>query len=199
MENKPYEVELVYRQVVRYRVEAADREAAERLAIEMWRNEDEGLLLGHECCELVSITAAEAQDPDRSAQDCEVALRFLRDRELVIETLDDDIFNPTVHDAVSAEEVARHLEWTTTGPDGAPVADVARAMRALEELCRQQRVVCFSRPRLRRGERGEIRLYCTPQHLEQLAGMLDLLEPQDAEPAAGEEEEHPEEAGIESR
>ncbi|HEV2131316.1 MAG TPA: hypothetical protein VGR27_09450 [Longimicrobiaceae bacterium] len=199
METRSYQVELVYRQKVRYQVEAEDPEAAEELAIEKWRNEERGMLLGHECCELISIAAAEARSPDRSAADCELVLRFLRDRELVIEALDEDIFNPTIHDAVSAEEVARHLEWSTTDRDGEPIVDVARATQALEELCRQQRVVCFSRPRMRWEERGQIRLYCTPQHLEKLTDLLEVQEPDDAEAAAAEEADQPAEAGVETR
>ncbi|CAN5575113.1 hypothetical protein BH24GEM3_BH24GEM3_25630 [soil metagenome] len=199
METRSYQVELVYRQTVRYEVQAQNPEEAEELAMEKWRNEERGILLGHECNELISIMAAEARSSDHGAADCERVLRFLRDRELVIETLDEDIFNPTIHDAVSAEEVARHLAWSTTDADGEPIVDVARATQALEALCRQQRVVCFSRPRMRWEERGQIRLYCTPQHLEKLTNLLELLEPDDMEATAAEEADQPAEAGVEVR
>lgn len=176
MEDKQFEVDVVYRVTVRYAVSAPDRESAERLARQMWQAEEEGVG-GTEVCELEEVRVADAVDPEGCGRDCDEVLRFLRDRELVIERLDEDAFNPTVHDAVSAEEVARHLGWADE--DG--TLDLARSVRALERLCDARRVVCFSRPRVRRGERGEIRLYCTPQHLERLSGLLD--EPGPAEGA----------------
>ena len=167
MEERRYEVEVVFRQAVRYVVSAPDRETAERLAQEQWRAGEAGTP-GSNWGELEGVRVAEAPGEDECGEDCEQVLRFLRDRELVIETLDEDLFNPTVHDAVSAEDVARHLGWRRDG--GGP--DLPRASRALERLCAQHRSVCFSRPRVRQGERGEIRLYCTPQHLERLSGLM---------------------------
>lgn len=178
MEDKQFEVDVVYRVTVRYAVNASDPETAERLALEMWQADEDGVG-GTEVCELEGVSVSSAVDQDVCGRDCDEVLRFLRDRELVIERLDEDAFNPTVHDAVSAEEVARHLAWT----DAAGEQDVARAVRALERLCAAHRVVCFSRPRVRRGERGEIRLYCTPQHLERLSGLLDEPEPASDDPA----------------
>lgn len=168
MEQKQYEVDVVYRATVRYVVSAPDREAAERLATKKWLAEEEGVD-GSEWCELEMVTVMDAPDEEGCGRDCDEVFRFLRDRELVIERLDEDAFNPTVHDAVSAEDVVHRLGWTDAS--GAP--DTARASRALERLCAQHRVVCFSRPRVRRGERGEIRLFCTPQHLERLSALLD--------------------------
>jgi hypothetical protein len=52
METRSYQVELVYRQTVRYEVQAQNPEEAEELAMEKWRNEERGILLGHECNEL---------------------------------------------------------------------------------------------------------------------------------------------------
>lgn len=172
MEDKQFEVDVVYRVTVRFAVTAPDPETAERMALEMWQADEDGVG-GTEVCELEAVSVSSAVDQDSCGRDCSEVLRFLRDRELVIEQLDEDAFNPTVHDAVSAEEVARHLGWTDAG--GAH--DVTRAVRTLERLCNEHRVVCFSRPRVRRGERGEIRLYCTPQHLERLSGLLDEPEP----------------------
>ncbi|HEV2147329.1 MAG TPA: hypothetical protein VGR37_07985 [Longimicrobiaceae bacterium] len=166
-EQQQYEVDVVYRVTVRYAVSAPDRGTAERMAREMWQAEEDGVG-GTEICELESVQVAGAVDEDECGQDCDQVYRFLRDRELVIERLDEDAFNPTIHDAVSAEEVARHLGWDAE--DG--TLDLPRAMRVLERLCEQHRVVCFSRPRVRRGERGEIRLYCTPQHLERLSALF---------------------------
>ncbi|HEX2092005.1 MAG TPA: hypothetical protein VHG28_06360, partial [Longimicrobiaceae bacterium] len=167
MPEKQYEVDVVYRVTVRYAVTAPDRETAERMATEMWQSEEEGIG-EEEVCVLESVQVVDAPDGEGCGRDCEEVLRFLRDRELVIERLDEDAFNPTVHDAMSAEEVARHLGWAREGGE----LDQVRAMRALERLCLERRVVCFSRPRVRQGERGEIRLYCTPQHLERLSALL---------------------------
>ncbi len=168
MVEKRYEVEVVYRQSVRYVVAAEDDEAAEQAAAARWRAGDDGVPESARC-DLESVHAVEVPGDDQQAADQEEAFRFLRDRELVIEHLDADAFNPTVHDAVSAQEVAARLGWAPA--DGAE-ADAQRAVRALDGLCQQRRVVCFSRPRVRHGERGEIRLFCTPQHLERLSALL---------------------------
>lgn len=166
---KRYEVEITFQQTVRYAVDAATRKAAEDLALEQWRDGDEGNAVGSECCDLVGVTSSEVPNEEGCARDAEKAHRYLRDRELVIEMLDDDAFNPSIHDAVSAEDVAIHLGWRRK--DRLP--DTARASRALDALCRCRRVVCFTRPRVRSGERGEIRLFCTPQHLEKLSNLLE--------------------------
>ncbi|HSU12556.1 hypothetical protein [Longimicrobium sp.] len=166
---KRFEVEITFKQTVRYAVDAATRKAAEELALDQWKDGDEANAVGSECCDLVNVNSAEVPNEEGCARDADKAFRYLRDRELVIEMLDEDAFNPSVHDAVSAEDVAIHLGWRRK--DRAP--DTARAGRALDALCRSRRVVCFTRPRVRAGERGEIRLFCTPQHLEKLTGLLE--------------------------
>jgi hypothetical protein len=180
MDPKSFEVEISFRQTVRYRVEAKDRKAAERQAMGLWRdgaNPDAGV----ECCEVMSVTGHPLPREDRQTRDCDAVYRYLRDRELVIEMLDADAFNPTVHDAVSAEEVANHLAWRRRDDAGMEILDTARAARALNQLCGARRVVCFTRPLARVGERGDIKLYCTPQHLEGLSALvtdgLELPEP----------------------
>ncbi len=192
MDVKQFEVEVVYQQRTRYLVEAIDEEEAERIALDQWQSEEEeDLLYDEDSEEVVAVSAVEIQDV-QSAEDRATVLRFLRDRELVIEALDRDLFNPTVHDAVSAEDVALRLGWTRPDPNGAPTPDIARAARTLEALCQEQQVVCFTRPRVRRGERGEIRLYCTPQHLERLAALL-------VDPEQRTAPEAPQEASAEAR
>jgi hypothetical protein len=172
--SKRYEVEITFQQTVRYAVDAASRRAAEQLAIEQWKEGDEDNAVGSECCDMVAVRSSEVPNTEGCARDAEKAFRYLRDRELVIENLDDDAFSPCVHDAVSAEDVAIHLGWRKK--DRSP--DTGRAGRALDHLCKiHHRVVCFTRPRVRAGERGEIRLYCTPQHLEKLTALLEELEP----------------------
>jgi hypothetical protein len=172
MDPKRYEVEISYRQTVRFRVEAKDRKAAERLALERWRAGEPPYDTGPDCCDVLGVAAHDVPDEERLVRDCDAAYRYLRDRELVIETLDRDAFNPTVHDAVTAEEVASHLGWRRKDADGVAVTDVQRAARVLDQLCSARRVVCFTRPRLRAGERGEVRLFCTPQHLERLGALI---------------------------
>jgi hypothetical protein len=157
---------------VRYAVEAESRKNAQARAMEQWKEGADENAVGSECCDLVEVNVAEAPDLEGSARDGEKAFRYLRDRELVIETLDDDAFSPCIHDAVSAEDVALHVGWRRK--DRTP--DTSRAARALDLLCKSRRVVCFTRPRARAAERGEIRLYCTPQHLEKLTALLEEME-----------------------
>ena len=170
MEQKHFEVEITFRQTVRYTVDAKDRKVAEKMAVERWHAGEDGQMLGIDCCEVIAVATAEIPTEDRQCRDCDGAFRYLRDRELVIEMLDADAFNPTVHDAVSAEDVAAHVGWKRKDDPALP--DAARAARALDRLCAEHRVVCFTRPRVRASERGEVRLYCTPQHLERLSSLL---------------------------
>ena len=174
MDQKRFEVEITFRQTLRYAVQATNRKVAEQQAMQRWKRGDEAFVVGSDCCEVLEITSNPVPCTDRCVKDAQEAYRYLRDRELVIETLDEDAFNPTVHDAVSAEEVAIHVGWKRkangNGSDGTP--DIPRAARALDRLCNERRVVCFTRNRVRAGEKGEIRLYCTPQHLAMLSSLI---------------------------
>jgi len=183
MDQKRYEVEITFRQTLRYAVDAGNRKLAELEAMERWKAGDGAAVVGSECCELVDVRSEQVPCDDRCHRDAQEAYRYLRDRELVIEMLDEDQFNPTVHDAVSAEEVAAHLGWKRRG-DGIGLTDTPRAARALDRLCAERRVVCFTRSRMRLGEKGEIRLYCTPQHLALLSSMILDEEPEPAGTAA---------------
>ena len=179
MDQKRFEVEITFRQTLRYAVDASNRKVAEREAMERWRVGDDAAVVGSECCELVEVRANPIPCDDRCLKDAMEAYRYLRDRELVIEALDEDAFNPTVHDAVSADEVAMHLGWKRRGDGVDGLTDTPRAARALDRLCLERRVVCFTRSRMRAGEKGEIRLYCTPQHLALLSSLImdEELEP----------------------
>jgi hypothetical protein len=172
MDQKRFEVEITFQQTLRYAVDATNRKIAEREAMDRWQVGDEAAVVGSECCELVAVRSNPVPCDDRCVKDAAEAYRYLRDRELVIEMLDDDAFNPTVHDAVSAEEVALHLHWKRRGDGVEGTADTPRAARALDRLCAERRVVCFTRSRMRAGEKGEIRLYCTPQHLALLSSLI---------------------------
>ncbi|MDP9349187.1 MAG: hypothetical protein M3P24_08620, partial [Gemmatimonadota bacterium] len=66
MEEKRYEVELVYRQTVRYVVQAPNRKVAERIALEKWQQGEQGTTLGHELCEVESVQVEKARDEEGS-------------------------------------------------------------------------------------------------------------------------------------
>lgn len=184
MDQKRYEVEITFRQTIRYAVDAVNRKVAEKAAMDRWKAGDEATLVGSECCDVVAVHTDAVPCDDRCEKDARDAYRYLRDRELVLEMLDEDQFNPTVHDAVSAEEVALHLHWKRHGGSVEGHADTPRAARALDRLCAERRVVCLTRDRVRAGEKGEIRLYCTPQHLALLSSMIMDEEPVAAGAAA---------------
>jgi hypothetical protein len=171
MDEKPYAVSLVCRQTIQYHIVAPDRETAERIAMEKWQRGEPGDSGISDCSIVDTVAATEEPAEGETHGDAEVALRFLHTRERLLEQLDGELTNPTLHDAVSAEEVASHLGWVRHEDPGGGV-DEPRASRALEHLCATRRVICFTRPRVRKGERGEIRLYCTPQHLERLTAAL---------------------------
>jgi hypothetical protein len=168
MDAKEYEVEVVYRQRAIFRVAAADREDAERQAVERWQEGAPSVVPGFAWCELENVQAAESLDDEQRAQDAELVLRFLRERERLILKLGGVMLGPSANDAISAAQVASDLGWTRRQATGSTAPDVPRATQALERLCGERRVVCFERPRVRSGERGEIRLYCTPEYLERL-------------------------------
>lgn len=176
--DREYDVEVVFRQRVMYRITAADREAAEKLAESRWRSGAETEVPGYNWCELEAVGAAEAADEAQHAQDAEVVLRFMRERERLLSRLGVDPFDPASNDAISADRVAADLGWSRAGASSGTQPDVARATMALERLCQEHRVICFERPRVRTGERGEIRLYCTPEYLEQLSDSLEGVDRQ---------------------
>jgi len=173
--KKEYEVEVVYRQRAIYRVEAADRETAERLATERWQEGRSGEAPGYDWSQVEAVRAEEAATAERVDQDAELVLRYLRERERLLLRLGGDPFSPSSNDAISADRVAADLGWSRAALGAASEADAPRATRALEALCQQHRVVCFQRERVRAGERGEIRLYCTPEYLEALSSSVDAL------------------------
>lgn len=177
--ERDFEVEVVQRTRAVYRVQAHDRQAAEKVAADRWREGQPSDVPGYGWSELVSCTGHPAPDAERARQDVEVVSRFLQQRERLIQRLGADPFNPNLNDAISAAQVAADLGWVRPTPAPTTIPDVARATAALERLCSAHRAVCFERPRMRRGERGEIRLYCTPEYLERLSANLEeAIEPQ---------------------
>jgi hypothetical protein len=182
MEAREYDVEVVFRQRAIFRVRANDREAAERLGVERWQSGEESEVAGYDWCEIEGVNVTEGADEERVEQDAELVLRFLRERERLILRLGGRVLGPSPNDAISAGQVASDLGWSRRLVAGSATPDLPRATRALEGLCSAQRVVCFERPRVREGERGEIRLYCTPEYLDQLTSEMD----RGAEQLAGE-------------
>lgn len=175
MAEKEFEVEVVSRHRTVYRVVAGDRAAAEELATDRWRNGDPSDVSGYDWSEIEGAHAAEVPDAKRRAEDGELVLRFIRERERLISRLAGGVYGPTGNDAISASQVASDLGWTRRGADGQARPDVTRAFQALEALCAARQLVCFERPRVRSGERGDIRLYCTPGYLERLTSSIDGL------------------------
>jgi hypothetical protein len=173
MEAKEYDVEVVYRQRAIYRVRAADRESAEKAAVQCWQSSEESVVAGYDWAELDGVYVAESPDEQREEQDTQLVFRFLRERERLIRRLAAGGLEPSQNDAISAAQVAADLGWTRRTLSSASTPDLPRAARALERLCGDRRVVCFQRPRVREGERGEIRLYCTPEYLDRLTSELD--------------------------
>lgn len=176
--EREFEVEVVHRARSVYRVQAHDRETAERIAASRWREGERSDVPGYDWAELASCTAFPVAEPDRAAMDVEVVYRFLAERERLILHLGGDPFNPSANDAISAAQVAADLGWIRAVAEGVAVPDATRATEALEHLCSARRVVCFSRPRMRGRERGEIRLYCTPEYLESLSADVERSTPQ---------------------
>lgn len=176
--EREFHVEVVHRERAVYRVHAPDRETAERVAADRWRHGEPGEAPGYDWSEMISCRAHDAPDTERALQDVELVYRFITERERLIQQIGGDPFNPAASDAISADQVAADLGWVLRSAEGTTTPDVTRATAALERLCACQRVVCFSRPRLRLRERGEIRLYCTPQYLERLSRDVEAEEAQ---------------------
>jgi len=178
MEDKEFQVEVMCRQRALYRVSAADAEAAERIAIDRWQNGDRSDLTGYDWCELLGAHARQAPDETRRSQDDEVVLRFIREREKLMARLGGQVVGAVSQDAISASQLAADLGWASRASDGGQQRiDAVRAADALERLCERRLLVCFERQRVRAGERGDIRLYCTPEYLNGLSADLDEAAP----------------------
>lgn len=173
MDVKEYEVEVVSKHRIVYRVFAADHAGAEEAATDRWRHGEPGDVEGYDWSEVEAAHATEVPDAQRRAEDAELVLRFIGERERLIMRLASGPFEASGNDAISASQVASDLGWGRRGSDGQVRPDVARAMQALEHLCDAAKLVCFERPRVRAGERGDIRLYCTPGYLERLTASID--------------------------
>jgi hypothetical protein len=178
MENREFHVEVLWKQRALYRISAPDSEAAERLAAERWYRREPSDVNGFDWGEMEAVQAVEADDAARRDQDDELLLRFIRERERLLMKLGDNLLNPSVNDAISAAQAASDLGWVDAEPAGATWPGTVRAAHALERLCGRKKLVCFERPRVRAGERGEIRLYCTPEYLERLSSTLHTGTPQ---------------------
>jgi hypothetical protein len=172
MAHKMFDVEVVSRQRAFYTVEAHDAETAREMAAARWRRREPSDVAGIEASELLSARAREVPDATRQEQDDELILRFVKERERLILRLGGKLVNASINDAISAAQAAADLGWYAAGDNGEMHADVLRAASALERLCEKQRLTCFPRQRVRAGELGEIRLYCTPEYLDRLSTAL---------------------------
>jgi hypothetical protein len=173
MEHREFQVEVIGRQRSVYRVQAQDAESARRIAGDRWRSADRSDVEGFDWCELESARAVELQGSSVQDQDDQLLLRFIREREKLLLRLGGSMVAATANDAISAAQAASDLGWFLPDPSAdPPVPDTFRAAQALDRMCERKEVICFERPRSRAGERGEIRLYCTPEYLERLSASL---------------------------
>ena len=173
MEPREFEVEVIGRERTVYRIQAPDAESARRLAGERWQRAEPSDLAGLDWSELDTIRAVEARGSAIQEQDDALLLRFIQERERLLFKL--GAFGAaSSNDAISASQAAADLGWyvSVPGEDTSVVVDTLRAAHALERLCARKALVCFERPRSRTGERGDIRLYCTPGYLERLSSSL---------------------------
>ena len=171
--DKVFEVEVIYKQRALYQVRAADPVAAERIAAERWQRGEPSDTRGIEWSEMVSARGVDAPDQIRQAQDEELILRFVRERERLLLKLGGDAVTASINDSISASQIATDLGWERAVDGDGTATDVVRSAQALERLCARKKLVCFERTRVRSGERGEIRLYCTPEYLDGLSSSLE--------------------------
>lgn len=169
MDRKNFNVELLFRQRVAYRIEAPDAETAERIAISRWQQFEESDLAGMDWADLLSSRAVEVGDATQEKQDDELILRFIREREQLLLRLGGQVFAASRNDSISAAQAATDLGWNRVDRTGVLHIDIMRAADALERLCERKLLICFTRDRVRAGERGVVRLYCTPEYLERLS------------------------------
>lgn len=172
MEQKNYRVEISCMERTIYLVEAPDSESAKRQAIDRWQAGDPSDVAGFGWRELESANVAAVFDPVESAQDDVVMLRFIRERERLQFRFGPSVQEGTMSDAISAGQAALELGWVRSSPDGG-LPDAVRAAESLERLYGRKLLVSFDRECVRTGERGEIRLYCTPEYLESLKASVD--------------------------
>ena len=69
--ERDFEVEVVHRDRAVYRIRAADREEAEKLAADRWRTGDDSDVPGYDWSELISCVGQPAADAERSRQDAD--------------------------------------------------------------------------------------------------------------------------------
>jgi hypothetical protein len=173
MEKMRFRVEATCRERTIYVVEARDAEEARRLAARRWHGSEPGDIAGFDWRELATMSAAPAPDLAGERQDDELVLRFIRERERLLTRLQDSLVGPPLNDSISAMQAALDLGWYRPDGGDTPILDTVRAAEALERLCDRRLLISFRRTRVRTGERGEIVLYCTPEHLERLSDALD--------------------------
>jgi len=172
MEEKHFRVEVICQQRVLYHVSASDIHTAGRVAEERWQRGDPTDLTGYDWCELQAVIAAESPDATSQSQDDALLLHLIVEREYLVDRL--GATEGSNSDGLSAAQAASDLGWWREGSDGARLADTPRAAQSLQRLCDARSLVYFQRSRARAGERGEIRLYCTPGHLDRLSASLDI-------------------------
>jgi hypothetical protein len=173
MSDNDFEVEVEARGRVVYHVRAENASLAEQAALARWRRGDPGDVPGREESELTALRCVPLAEEIRASQDDELIVRFLKERENLILRLSGNLVAASVNDAISAQQAARGLGWYEVDERGESRIDTGRAARALDRLCASKKLACFTRERVRSGERGEVRLYCTPEYLDRLSAALN--------------------------
>ena len=77
MDQKPFEVEITFRQTLRYAVQASNRKVAEQQAMQRWKVGDEAFVVGSDCCEVLEVRTNPVPDSDRCVKDAHDAYRYL--------------------------------------------------------------------------------------------------------------------------
>lgn len=172
MDEQHFLVEVIARQRNYYKVQATDPQTAERIAGERWRRGESSDIGGVDKSSVVAIEAKATQEPLQAEQDEELLIRFIRERERLLTRLGGRVSDPSLSDAISAQQAATDLGWFRSIRPGESTVDTLRAAYALERLCNGGELVSFERARVRNGERAPTRLYCTPQYLERLSSPL---------------------------
>jgi hypothetical protein len=109
--------------------------------------------------------------------DDETLLRYVRDREHFLGRSEGDAWlSDLANDAVSAGQAVADLRWTVPDSGDPPLADTLRATLSLQRLCAAGHLVCFVRPMVRAGERGEIHLFCTPEYLRRMSDSVPVAD-----------------------
>ena len=170
MEGREFHVELITRVRTVYAIRSGDVEGARRIALRRWSRGEASDMSSLEGADLARVRVIESGASSLDGADEAVLLRYLDDHEHFLGREAGDVWlSDGANDAISASQAALDLRWVIPESGDPPLVDTLRATLALERLSSAGRLVRFTRPMARAGERGEIHLYCTPEYLERMS------------------------------